>query len=91
MTFYSFLNDDFRLTGLEVCKELNHKSYKTLGLINESYQEKIDEYPLRVIKILKDSDFSVRFDIFERLNRGSVKLNDQELRNVFIEDILMIL
>lgn len=69
------------MTGLEVCKELNHKSYKTLGLISESYQEKIDEYPLRVIKILKDSDFSVRFDIFERLNRGSVKLNDQELRN----------
>ena len=81
MTFYSFLNDEFRLTGLEVCKELNHKSYKTLGLINESYQEKIDDYPLRVIKILKDSDFSVRFDMFERLNRGSVKLNDQELRN----------
>ena len=81
LTFYSFLNDEFRLTGLEVCKELNHKSYKTLGDINASYQEKIDDYPLRVIKILKDSDFSVRFDIFERLNRGSVKLNDQELRN----------
>ena len=81
MTFYSFLNDEFRLTGLEVCKELNHKSYKTLGDIDTSYQDKIDDYPLRVIKILKDSDFSVRFDIFERLNRGSVKLNDQELRN----------
>jgi hypothetical protein len=80
-TFCSFLNDEFRLTGLEVCKELNHKSFKTLGAIDPSYQEKIEYYPLRVIKILKDSDLSVRFDIFERLNRGSVKLNDQELRN----------
>lgn len=80
-TFYSFLNDEFKLSGLDVCKELNHKSYKTLGSINPSYQEKIEYYPLRVIKILKDSDLSVRFDIFERLNRGSVKLNDQELRN----------
>lgn len=83
MTFYSFLNNEFRLSGLEVCKELNHNSYKTLGMIKnkEPYQEKIDNYPLRIIKILKDSDSSVRFDIFERLNRGSVKLNDQELRN----------
>jgi hypothetical protein len=81
MTFFSFLNDEFRLSGLDVCKELNHKSYKTLGDIDLTYQEKIDNYPLRVIKILKDSDYSVRFDIFERLNRGSVKLNDQELRN----------
>lgn len=80
-TFCSFLNDEFRLSGLEVCKELNHKSFKTLGAIDPSYQEKIEYYPLRVIKILKDSDLSVRFDIFERLNRGSVKLNDQELRN----------
>ncbi|MFC1578465.1 HNH endonuclease family protein [Thermodesulfobacteriota bacterium] len=81
LTFHSFLRNEFRLRGLVVCKELNHKSYKTLGDINELYQEKIDNYPLRIIKILKDSDASVRFDIFERLNRGSVKLNDQELRN----------
>ena len=81
MTFSNFLNNEFKLTGLEVCKELNHKSFKTLGDIDPTYQEKIENYPLRVIKILKDSDFTVRFDIFERLNRGSVKLNDQELRN----------
>lgn len=81
LTFHSFLRNEFRLRGLTVCKELNHKSYKTLGDINEQYQEIIDNYPLRIIKILKDSDPSVRFDIFERLNRGSVKLNDQELRN----------
>ena len=64
---------------MTVCQELNHKSYKSLGDIDDRLQEKIDEYPLRVIKILRDSDPLVRFDIFERLNRGSVKLNDQEL------------
>jgi hypothetical protein len=81
MTFSNFLNNEFRLTGLEVRKELNHKNFKTLGDIDPSYQEKIENYPLRVIKFLKDSDVDVRFDIFERLNRGSVQLNDQELRN----------
>jgi len=81
LTFHSFLNNGFRLTGLTVIEYLNHKNYKALGDIDAFLQEKIDDYPLRVIKILKDSDPSVRFDIFERLNRGSVKLNDQELRN----------
>lgn len=81
LTFHSFCQNKFRLSGLTICKELNHKNYKALGDIDQTLQEKIDDYPLRVIKILKDSDPSVRFDIFERLNRGSVKLNDQELRN----------
>lgn len=81
MTFSNFLNSEFRLTGLGVCKELNHKNFKTLGDLDPSYQEKIENYPLRVIKFLKDSDVNVRFDIFERLNRGSVRLNEQELRN----------
>ncbi len=81
-TFHGFLNNDFRLRGLTVCEELNHKNYRALGEIGDgSLQYKIDNYPLRIIKILKDSDSEVRFDIFERLNRGSVKLNDQELRN----------
>lgn len=81
LTFYSFLRNEFRLSGLTICKELNHKNYAALGEIDSDLQSKIDDYPLRVIKILKDSDHSVRFNIFERLNRGSVKLNDQELRN----------
>ena len=80
-TFHDFLNDNFILRGLEVLPDLNHKNYKSLGRISQSLQYKIDTYPLRVIKISKDSDADVRFDIFERLNRGSVKLNDQELRN----------
>ncbi|MEA3469102.1 MAG: DUF262 domain-containing protein [Thermodesulfobacteriota bacterium] len=81
LTFFTFLKNEYRLNGLEICEELNHKNYRALQEIDINLQEKIDEYPLRIIKILKDSDPSVRFDIFERLNRGSVKLNDQELRN----------
>ena len=81
LTFHGFCRNKFRLTGLTICKELNHKSYQALVDIDTALQDKIDDYPLRVIKILKDSDPKVKFDIFERLNRGSVQLNDQELRN----------
>ena len=47
----------------------------------EHIQDKIDSYPIRVVKILKESHPDIKFDVFERLNKGSVKLNNQELRN----------
>jgi len=42
---------------------------------------KIEDTTLRVIEIRKESHPDVKFEIFERLNVGAVKLNDQELRN----------
>ena len=82
--FFSFIDgkfpDDkvFRLTGLKVFKEFNKKSYADLP---DKYQEKVRECALRTITFLPDSDEDLKFEIFERLNSGSVKLNDQELRN----------
>ncbi len=79
LTFYNFMKKDgFKLTGLRVLKELNGKTYTDLS---EELQDSIADYPIRVIKILKESHKDIKFDIFERLNRGSVKLNEQELRN----------
>lgn len=79
LTFYNFTKKDgFNLSGLRVLKELNGKSYVEL---DENLQNAIADYPIRVIKILKESHKDIKFDIFERLNRGSVKLNEQELRN----------
>ncbi|MBW2003414.1 MAG: DUF262 domain-containing protein [Deltaproteobacteria bacterium] len=79
LTFYNFTKKDgFRLKGLRVLKELNGKNYSELG---ENLQDAIGDYPIRIIKILKESHKDIKFDIFERLNRGSVKLNEQELRN----------
>lgn len=79
LTFYNFTKKDgFRLSGLRVLKELNGKSYSEL---DENLQNAIADYPIRVIKILRESHKDIKFDIFERLNRGSVKLTEQELRN----------
>jgi hypothetical protein len=79
LTFYNFMKKDgFKLTGLRVLKELNSKSYAEL---DEDIQDAIADYSIRVIKILKESHKDIKFDVFERLNRGSVKLNEQELRN----------
>ena len=80
-TFLSFRRNEFKLRGLQILYQLNGKDYKGLRGVSETLQDDIDSSPLRVIKILKESHKDVKFDVFERLNRGSVKLNDQEIRN----------
>ncbi len=84
-SFFSFLdgkfpdNSEFKLTGLKVFKELNGKKYETLA--DEHLQDTIRYFKLRTIIFKKDSHQDLKFEIFERLNTGSVSLNDQELRN----------
>lgn len=68
----------FKLTGLNVFGELKGKTYKDL---DDAKQEKIRDYSLRVISFTNESDPDLQYEIFQRLNTGSVALNDQELRN----------
>lgn len=68
----------FKLTGMNVFTELKGKTFSNL---DEKLQEKILDYPVRVITFTADSDPDLQYEIFTRLNTGSVALNDQELRN----------
>jgi hypothetical protein len=52
------------------------------GDLSREHQEKIKYTPIRTVEI--DAGYNntdLRYEIFERLNRGSVALNEQELRN----------
>jgi hypothetical protein len=69
---------EFKLKGLEVLKELNRKSFKDL---DKSLQRKIKNASLHTTIIKKNSNNDIKFDMFERLNTGSIKLNEDELRN----------
>lgn len=77
-SLFEFLDNDLTLKGLQVFKELNGKEYRGLSA---DLQNKLENYTIRVIEIRKESHPAVKFEIFERLNRGSFKLNNQELRN----------
>lgn len=68
----------FKLTGLRVLTNLNKLSFNEL---TEEYQDKIRDCPIITIAFKKESDPNLKFEIFNRLNTGSVTLNDQELRN----------
>src|ERR1039457_999043 len=83
-SFFSFIDGkfpdgtDFKLTGLKVFRELNGKKYDGLS---DSLQDVIRYFSVRTILFKRESHQELKFEIFERLNTGSVSLNDQELRN----------
>lgn len=68
----------FNLLRLNILRQLNGKCYRNM---DAAFQEKLDSATLSTVIIKKESDPDLKFDIFERLNTGAVKLNDQELRN----------
>ena len=77
-TFREFCINKFKLSKLKILEDLNKKEYSDLS---SEMQERIDFYKIKVVKILQTSHPDIKFEVFERLNKGSVKLNDQELRN----------
>lgn len=73
-----FSDNEFRLTGLEVLADLNGFQYSKL---NPKALRIFRNGIIRIIVVLQESDPEIKYDIFLRLNRGSIKLNEQELRN----------
>lgn len=73
-----FINDAFELQGLSTYPELNGQSWSTL---DPRFRDHLSNRTIRCITILKDTHPQIKFDVFERLNTGSVKLNAQELRH----------
>ncbi len=68
----------FKLSGLKVLKELNNKSFLEL---EKPLQGVIKKATIHSIVIKKESEEDIKFEIFERLNTGSIKLNEDEIRN----------
>lgn len=77
-TLKRFFDRDFKLTGLDILSDLNKSDAKTL---NPKALRVLRNGLLRIIMITNDSHEEIKYDVFMRLNRGAVKLNEQELRN----------
>lgn len=87
-SIFNFLDDkfehqngnvtDFKLTSLKVLTKYNKCKFTDL---DKEAQRRFKSYSIRVVVISKNSGEDIKFDMFERLNRGSVGLNDMELRN----------
>ncbi|QIK62925.1 DUF262 domain-containing protein [Leucobacter viscericola] len=65
------------LGELEKLTQLNGYGYADLP---DTIQRHFSRQPLQIISLTDKSDKSVRFDLFERLNTGSISLTPQEVR-----------
>ncbi len=81
-----FINDAFELQGLTTYPELIGNTWSSL---DPRFKDHVNNRTIRCITILKDTHPQIKFDVFERLNTGSVKLNAQELRHGLNHGLLM--
>lgn len=74
-----FITGKLTLKDLEVFKDLNGKIFFDLPI---EFQNSLKiRATIRAIIILRQSDKDIKYEVFQRLNTGGVKLNAQEIRN----------
>ena len=78
LSLYNYKKNRFALTGLSAYSDLNGLRFSEL---DPRFQRHINTRALRFIKITKETHPLIKFDVFERINSGAVKLTAQELRH----------
>lgn len=76
-SFVKFLKNGFKLKKLEELTNLNGLHFKDL---DKATQRSLKSVSLNTIILTKESE-ALKYEIFARLNQGSVALTPQELRN----------
>lgn len=74
-----FLSGKLYLSDLEIFKDLNKLNFFDLP---REFQNSLNvRATIRAIIILRQSDKEIKYEVFQRLNTGGVRLNAQEIRN----------
>ena len=76
-TLADFSQNKLQLTGLKKLPKLNGFKFEDLPI---SRQRRFNRHTLRMIELTEKADEEVRRDIFERINTGSQRLTDMEVR-----------
>jgi Protein of unknown function DUF262 len=76
-TLKQFMEDQLKLEKLEKLNLLNGYKYSNLPTVQ---QRKFRKRSIRLIVLSEKSDSAIRFDVFERINSGSVQLSPAEFR-----------
>lgn len=77
-TIIAFMNNEFSLANLKMLPAFNGKKFQDLEPI---YRSKVERYQISVYVIEPPTPERVKYDIFDRVNRGGTRLNNQEMRN----------
>lgn len=78
VSLFAQIKPGFELTGCEIRKDLNGKTYDDLSIIDRRNLKRVF---IRVEVLTKDNEKSIKYHMFKRLNSGGALLSQQELRN----------
>jgi len=92
-TLFQFMSHEFTLQNLNILRELNgayfSESTKSGSrfdkYLTQAQQSKIEDCPLTLHVIKPPTQDRVTFDLFDRVNRGGTRLNNQEMRNAIYQ------
>nr|VFK54417.1 MAG: Protein of unknown function DUF262 [Candidatus Kentron sp. TC] len=92
-TLFDFMNDEFSLQNLGMLRDLNGKYFskaagrgtKSVEPLTQAQQSKVEDCPLTLHVIKPPTEDRVTFDLFDRVNRGGTRLNNQEMRNAIYQ------
>lgn len=76
-----FIDNKFKLTGLQVLPQLNHLSFNDLKELSGDYETRIEDKKISLYVIPYSAPSRILYEIFERVNTGGTKLERQEMRN----------
>lgn len=74
----SFLNNEFSLKGLRILRQFEGNRFRDL---DGKMQGIFEDFQLYFYIIQPPTPERVKYDIFDRVNRGGTRLNSQEMRN----------
>lgn len=80
--FFSFMDDKFPLKNLSIMTHINGKKFSQLEAKQIS---KLEDFQLITQVIKPPTPDRIKFDIFDRVNRGGTALNNQEMRNALYQ------
>ncbi len=81
-TLFEFLDNKFKLNKLRILHKLNDSYFKDL---EPKLQANLEDYQLISHIIKPPTPDRIKFDIFDRVNRGGTPLNNQEMRNAIYQ------
>ena len=81
-TLFDYIDGKFKLESLKILRKMNSLTFRDLTPLQ---QNKIEDYSLQLNVIKAPTSDRVIFDLFDRVNRGGVTLNNQEMRNALYQ------
>ncbi len=79
---FEFMDDKYTLKDLHILQGLNGSRFSNLAPVQ---QTQLEDFQLQAHVIAAQTPERIKYDIFDRVNRGGVKLNRQEIRNALYQ------